>query len=157
MEYRGEERGRARPGRREFRTDGDLRERSTGELLKEFFEDGQVLVREEIRIARAEMKEEAKKAARGGAAFGVGGVLLNTALLTFSAFLVAVGWSFLPLWLSALIVTVIWAIAGGAALLYGRERMKRLEPESTVRSLKEDKVWAKDTMQSIRSHRHANA
>lgn len=144
-----------RPGRRHEAE--ALRERPTGELLKEFFENGQLLLKEEIRLAKAEARVEAKKAARAGAAFGAGGLFLHTALLLFAGFCVALLWGAMELWAAALIVFVVFAAIGVGAVLYGKKRLQTLEPDRTVRSLKEDKEWAKDTMQSIRSHRHANA
>lgn len=150
------EHGYRREQRRDFR-DASLRDRDTGDLLKELFAQAQVLVREELHLAKAETKYEAKKAVRAGAGFGAGGVLLHTALLVGAACLVAVGWSFLPLWASALIVCAIFAIAGAIALSYGKQRMDSIEPERTVQNLKENQRWAKDTMQSIRLHRHADA
>lgn len=134
-----------------------LQSQSTGELLKEFFNEGQILLKEEIRLAKLEAKAEAKKTAKAGALAGAGGVLLHTALLVFAAFLVAVGWTFLPLWVSALIVFVLFAIVGGVALMLGKNRIEKVEPDRPVRSFKEDREWASDTMRSIRSHRHANA
>ena len=143
------------------RFDGDgLRadeERPTAELIKELFAEGRVLVKEELRLARAEAKVEAKKAARAGAAFGAGGVLMHLALFPLVACLVAIFDAFLPLWLAALVVTVLVAGAGAAAIFYGKKRLETLEPERTVRTFKEDKEWARDTMQSIRSHRHGHA
>lgn len=154
MEYREE--GYRRERRRDFR-DASLRDRDTGELLKELLAQAQVLVREELRLAKVEAREEAKKAARAGAGFGVGGALLYVALLVGAAAMVAAWWIILPLWASAVIVCGFFAIVGGIALAYARERAKKLELERTVRTLKEDRQWAKDTMQSIRSHRHASA
>jgi hypothetical protein len=132
-------------------------ERPTAELVKEAFSEARLLVKEELRLAKAEAKTEARKAARAGAGFGAGGVLLHLALFPFVACLVAIFDAFLPLWLAALVVTVLVAGAGGAAIFYGKKRLETLEPERTVRTFKEDKEWAKDTMQSIRSHRHGNA
>ncbi|MBX5480587.1 MAG: phage holin family protein [Myxococcaceae bacterium] len=139
------------------RGDGDLRAMPTGDLVKDVLANAQILLREEIRLAKAEVREEAKKAGRAGAAFGAGGVLVHTALLAFAAFLIAVGWGLMPLWLSALIVCAIFAAAGGIALFYGKKRVETLEPKRPVQSLKEDRKWARDTMQSVKSHRHANA
>lgn len=153
MERRFENHGsRDRP----FAGDG-LEHRPTPDLLKEFFHEGQILLKEEIRLAKTEVREEAKKAGKAGAALGTGGVLLHTALLLFAGFLVAVGWAVMPLWLSALIVFALFAIAGAVALLYGKKKLEHLEPQRPVQSLKEDKEWASDTMRSIRSHRHGNA
>lgn len=157
MNYRndGYEEYRARSGG--FGADEGIREAPTGELVKELFSNAQVLLREEVRLAKLEVRSEAKKAAKAGGLFAGGGVLLHTSLLLFAGFLVAALWGAMPLWASALIVFVLFAGAGAAAVFFGKKRLELVEPERTVRSLKEDKEWAKDTMQSVRSHRHGNA
>ena len=135
----------------------DLHDRPTGELLKEFFSNGQLLLKEEIRLAKVEARAEAKKAAKAGAAMGAAGVLGHTALLLFAGFLVAMLWGAMALWVAALIVFALFAGGAAVAFFYGKKRLQHLEPERTIKSLKEDKEWARDTMQSIRSHRHGNA
>jgi putative superfamily III holin-X len=134
-----------------------LEERPIGELVGELFAEGKTLLREEVRVAKAEVRAEAKKAARAGAAFGAGGVVLHAALLLLAATLVLIGDTFMPAWLSALIVTVLFAIGGGAAIAYGRKRLAETDPSRPVKNLKEDGRWAKETMRSIRSNVHGNA
>ncbi len=139
------------------RVDGDVRAHSTPDLLKELFQESSVLLKEEFRLAKIEATREAKKAAKAGASMGVGGVLLHTGWLAFAGFLIAVGATFMPVWLSALIVSIL-LLAGGAALaMAGKKKLEKVEPDRTLSSLKEDKEWVKDTMQSIRSQRHGNA
>lgn len=138
------------------RGDG-LADRPTADLMKELFEDGQELLRQEVRLAKAEIREELKRAARAAGMIAGGGAVFYAALLAGAATLIAIGATVLPLWLSALIVTVLLGAAGGVAVVMGRRELQQLEPERTVKSLKEDRQWAKETMQSIRSSRHAHA
>jgi hypothetical protein len=134
-----------------------LEERPIGDLLGELVQDGQRLLREEVRAAKAEIRDEAKKASRAGAAFGAGGALLHAALLCLAATIVLVGATFLAAWLSALIVTAILAGGGYAAWTYGKKRLAATDPSRAVAGIKEDGRWAKETMQSIKSSRHAHA
>ncbi len=143
--------GRFRPG------DGDLRDRPLGELIGELLADGQALLRDEVRLAKAEVREEARKATKGGAAIGAGGAVLYAALLFFGVTLVLLGATFLPPWVSALIVTAIYAAAGWAALNFGRQELRRTRPTRAVEHVKEDARWAKETMRDIKSSRSANA
>jgi uncharacterized membrane protein YqjE len=141
---------RVRPG------DG-LQDRPLGDLLRELVQEGQGLVRDEVRLAKAELRTEAAKAKKGGAALGAGGAVAYAAVLLLGATLVLVGATFLPAWLSALIVTGLYAIAGGALLSYGKKELRQTDPSRPVESIQEDARWAKETMRDIRSSRSANA
>jgi prepilin signal peptidase PulO-like enzyme (type II secretory pathway) len=154
MQFRDEEYGSLN-GRR-FGQDG-LADKSTPELLQELLENGRIIIGEEVRIARAELRDEAKKAGKAGAAFGAGGVLLHVALLCFAGCLIALGALVMPVVLSALIVAVLFGGIGAAALYWAKNKTKDIYPDQTVRTLKEDKEWAKGMMQSVRSERHASA
>jgi VIT1/CCC1 family predicted Fe2+/Mn2+ transporter len=127
------------------------------ELLRELVGDGQRLVREEVRLARAELREELRKGARGGAGLGAGGALLYAALLCLAAALVLAGSTFMPAWLAALIVTAIYAGAGLAAVQYGKQKLAQAQPARAVQGLQEERRWASETMRDIKSSRHAHA
>src|SRR5688572_1828965 len=60
---------------------GHVEALATRELVKELFDDAQSLARDELRLAKLELKEEAKKAARASVSTGAGGVLLHGAFL----------------------------------------------------------------------------
>jgi uncharacterized membrane protein YqjE len=144
--------------RREWQDDGSgLREQPLGELLRELVGEGQALLRDEVRLAKAEIREEAKKATKGGAAMGAGGAVLYAALLLLGATLVLVGATFLPAWVAALIVTALYAIAGLAALSWGKKELKRTDPARPVEPFKEDGRWARETMHDIKRSRSAHA
>jgi uncharacterized membrane protein YqjE len=134
-----------------------LQEVPLRELLRELVEDGQTLLREEVRLAKAELREEGRKAARGGAALGGGAAVLFAALLCFAATLVLLGATFMPAWLAALIVTAIYAGVGAAALYSGKRRLGEARPAKAIENIQEDKRWATETMRDIRSSRHAHA
>ncbi len=137
--------------------DPRLEERPLGDLVGELVQDAQLLLREEVRLAKAEIREEAAKAGRAGAAFGAGGALLHAALLCLAATLVLVGATFLPAWLSALIVTALLAAVGWVALRYGRQKLAEADPSRVTENLREDGRWARETMRGIASSRHARA
>lgn len=133
--------------------------RPTPDLVKELIEQGQYLLKEEFYLAKEEARSEAKQAGKAGASLGAGGAILYVGVMAFAGFLIAVGNTFLPLWLSALIVSVLFLVVGGIVLKNGQNKFKHINPKHsrTVGTLKEDKEWAKDTMQSVKSHRHAHA
>jgi hypothetical protein len=126
---------------------GPRPERSLGELFQELSQDTSALIRQEMALARAEMSERVSAFARDAAMMAVGGVLVLLALFALTATLIlgliALG---LDGWLAALIVTVVYAAAGGAIIMSGRAAMKRrsLTPVETVDSIKETAQWLKN-------------
>jgi hypothetical protein len=120
-------------------------EPSIGELVHGISEDLSTLVRQELALAKAELKEEAAKAGKGAGLLGATGyaghmvLLFGTFALVFGiGSLTGLGWA-------CLIVTLLWA--AGAAVLggAGRRTLRTVhpKPEQTIESLKEDAQWAR--------------
>ncbi|MDG5803897.1 phage holin family protein [Streptomyces ossamyceticus] len=118
---------------------------TVGELLSTVTSDVQTLFRQEVELARTEVKQEATKAGKAAGMYGGAGfagymvlLFLSVAALLGLANVMDGGWA-------ALIVTAVWAVA--AAVLYqrGRSRMRTVspKPEHTVETLKEDAQWAR--------------
>jgi uncharacterized membrane protein YqjE len=132
---------------------GDLRERPLGELLKQLSEETTRLVHQELELAKAELAQKGRQAARGAGLFGAAGVvgLLAAAALT-ACFILALN-AVTPAWLAALIVAVVYAAAAAVLALRGRNRVKQAVPpvpEQTIETLKEDVQWAKTQTRSAR-------
>lgn len=120
-------------------------DRSVGELLSEVTSDIQTLFRQEVELAKAEIREEATKAGKaagmyGGAGFGGYMVALFASLAAMFglANVMDTGWA-------ALIVTGVWAVIAAVLFVMGRSRMREVspKPEQTVETLKEDAQWAR--------------
>lgn len=120
-------------------------ERSTGELLSEVTSDLQVLFRQEVELAKAEIKEEGTKAGKAAGMFGGAGfagymvlLFLSLAAMFGLAGVMDEGWA-------ALIVAALWGIAGAVLYQKGRAKMRTVspKPEQTVQTLKEDAKWAR--------------
>jgi uncharacterized membrane protein YqjE len=126
--------------------DQDLRERGIGELVKNLATQTSTLVRQEIKLAQAEVTEKGKVAGKGaGMLAGAGvGALLGLGALT--ALLIIVLDSFLPLWLAALIVTLVWFAVAAVLALSGKKALQAATPPvpQTVETVKEDIQWAKN-------------
>jgi hypothetical protein len=123
----------------------DVEDRSLGELLGDVTRDLSTLVRQEIELAKVEIKDEVTKAGKAGGMLGGTAVaaLMSLLLLSFAA-----AWGLaevVPEGVAFLIVGVIYAAV--AAFLYrtGRERLQQVHPvpEQTIDTLKEDAQWAK--------------
>lgn len=122
-------------------------DRSLGELFSELAHESSTLVRQEIALARTELSQKAALAARGVGFVAVGGVLAYAGLLAvMAAIIVALGAVGIPLWLSALLVGIVFAATGYAFIRKGLGALKSrgLQPRQTMESLREDARWAKE-------------
>jgi hypothetical protein len=114
---------------------------STADLVKLAGEQISQLVREELALARAEMTAKAKRAGTGAGLFGAAGVLALYGLAALLATLVIVLDLVLPLWLAALIVTIVLLAAAGVMALVGRGQVREATPpvpEQAVGSIRAD-------------------
>jgi hypothetical protein len=119
---------------------GDLRQEPVADLLKQVRDEAQTLVSQEIRLARAEMTEKAKQIGVGAGMVGGAGYLGHLAALGLMLCLIFALATFLPGWLAALIVTVVFAAGAGALALAGKKRIQKAGPpvpEKTVESVKQ--------------------
>ena len=123
----------------------DARERGIGELVKDLAGQTSTLVRQEIKLAQAEVTEKGKVAGRGAGLLAGAGVAAVLMLGTLTAVLVVALDSALPLWLAALIVTLLWGIVAAVLAQTGRKALQAATPPApqTVETLKEDIQWAK--------------
>jgi Putative Actinobacterial Holin-X, holin superfamily III len=128
-----------------------LREQPMGKLFKELSNDLSTLVRQEMRLAQAEMTEKGKKAAVGVGLFGGAGIVGLLGLGALTTCLIAALATGVALWLAALIVTVVYSAAAGALAMTAKKEVSEATPpipEQTVNSLKEDAQWAKTQLPS---------
>ena len=113
--------------------------RSVGDLIGEVSNDLSTLMRQELALAKAEVKAEATKTGKaagmlGGAGFAGYMVALFASIALWWALANGMdeGWA-------ALIVAVLWAVVGAVLYSLGRSRLKSVhpKPERTVQTLKE--------------------
>jgi uncharacterized membrane protein YqjE len=133
------------------RPDNELRDHSTGELLKQLSNETTTLVRQEIELMKAELAAKAKPAGIGAGMFGGAGLFGLGAFLTLTAFFVVLLDGAMAIWLAALIVAVVYAAIAGVLALRGRQKVKEatpVAPEQTMESVKEDVQWAKTRARS---------
>ncbi|GAA0220763.1 phage holin family protein [Saccharothrix mutabilis subsp. mutabilis] len=114
-----------------------------GQLVGDLTQDLSRLLRQELELAKAEIRQEATKAGKATgmlAAAGFAGymtaVLLSLAAVFGLAYLIGLGWA-------ALVVAVLWGIAGAVLYSSGRTRLRTVspKPERTIETLKEDAAW----------------
>ncbi|MBT2484471.1 MULTISPECIES: phage holin family protein [unclassified Microbacterium] len=110
---------------------------SLGDLLGEVTSDLSTLMRQELELAKAELKQSAMKAGRGAGMLGGAGYaammaifFLSVALWWAIGYLTGLGWS-------AVIVAVIWGIIALVLFLNGRKQLKSVDgAPRTVDTLK---------------------
>ena len=96
--------------------DNELRDRPTGELLKELSDQTTTLAKQEVELAKAELTEKGKQAGKGAGMFGGAGLFGVTAFLALTACVIALLATALDhVWLAALIVAVPVRGRGGSA------------------------------------------
>lgn len=130
-----------------------LRERPTGELVKDLSTQVSTLVRQELELAKVELTAKGKEAGIGAGLMGAGGVvaLFGVGALTAAAILALD--LVVAAWLAAVIVGVIWLAVAGILALVGRKHARKAGPpvpEQTVETVKEDVRWTKDSVQAAR-------
>ncbi|MET0418078.1 MAG: phage holin family protein, partial [Actinoplanes sp.] len=115
----------------------DTQAQPTGQLVTQLTEQVSTLVRDELTLARIEMVEKGKRAGKGAGLLGGAGVV---ALYGVGALLVTAGAALalvMPVWLAALIVTVVLFAAAGVAALVGKKQVQQAlppEPEEAMAS-----------------------
>lgn len=118
---------------------------SLGSLIRGILVDLRTLIREEVALARLEIREQATRARTAAMSFGVAiGALAFGA--TFLLIAIAMGVADLlnwPVWAGFLIVAVLLTLVGFVMLSSGRKQLRdfRAVPEGTVTTLKENSEW----------------
>jgi hypothetical protein len=111
---------------------------SLGDLLGEVSRDISTLMRQEVELAKAEIRESATRAGKGAGMFGAAGYAAMMCVL----FLSIAGWWGLGYLIgnawSALIIAAIWAIIGLILFVVGRSTLKFIRGiPQTVDTVKE--------------------
>jgi hypothetical protein len=125
------------------------------ELVKQLSDQATRLVQLEVELAKGELREKAKHAGVGAGMFGGAAVLGLYAVGALTATIILALATFLPGWLAALIVTVIYAAIAGVLALRGKSQVKQAGPpvpEQAVETTKEDVRWLKTRAQSAREN-----
>jgi hypothetical protein len=119
--------------------DRDVSGVSVAALVGEVTQDLSTLMRQELELAKAEVKQEAVKTGKAAGMLGGAGFAGYMTLLFVS---IAVWWGLANVmdqgW-AALIVTGIWALIGAVLFMVGRRRLQQVHPtpERTAETVKE--------------------
>jgi hypothetical protein len=141
----------------------ELRDESTGQLVKQLTGEVSTLVHQEMELAKALLREEAeraresvgrdialakdelsekgKHAGMGAGMFGGAAVAAILALGTLTAFLILALDGVMDNWLAALIIGLVWTAAAIFLALRGRAELRKMGspmPERAINQLKAD-------------------
>lgn len=129
-------------------------EPSLGELFKRVTTDTNELVRQEIALAKTEMRQASATLARDGTKIGVGLGLALVGAFAFTAFLIAGLGRLLDgrYWLSALIIGVVLLAIGALFARNALADVKRrgLTPDQTMATLRDDAAWARREARDVK-------
>ena len=120
---------------------------SIGAIIGDVANDLSTLMRQEVALAKAEVRQSVRQTANGAAKLGVAAALATVGALVLTAFLVLLLGDLLDnYWLSALIVGLAFLIIGGLLAMSGMRKLRavQLAPEATLATLKEDKAWVQE-------------
>ena len=127
---------------------------SFGSLVRGILMDLRTLVREEIALARVEIREQAGRARAAAVSFGIaagalafGGIFLLIAMATAIADLL--DW---PVWAGFLVMAVLLSLIGFVTLASGRRKLAAVHavPRETISTLKENSAWIAKRLSSVR-------
>lgn len=115
-------------------------DRSIGDVLGDLFHDGSELIRQEIELAKTEMRENLSALMRDGVGIVIGGVVAFVGLFALVAAAILALGLVLPYWASALIVGGLMVIIGMIMVMTNLQAIKKngLAPTKTMETIKED-------------------
>ena len=121
--------------------------RALSDVLQDILRNLQELVRSEIRLAKAEVRADARDTAVSATWLIAGvGCALSAWMLALWAAVYGLA-SVVPLWASALLIALVVAAAAATLIAVGRRRIATIRPlpERTVASVKENLAWLKQS------------
>jgi uncharacterized membrane protein YqjE len=120
-------------------------QRSLGQVVSDLSTDLSTLMKQEVQLAKVELKEEVSKVGKGAGMLGGAGFAGWFVLLFLSLALTYTLDNWLPIEIGALITALVWGVVAAVLALKGRAELKEANPQlpQTQQTLKEDVQWAK--------------
>jgi uncharacterized membrane protein YqjE len=128
-------------------------DRALADLMRDLSQQSTELIRQEIELAKAELRQKGKAAGIGAGMFGAAGLIALFAVGGLTACLILALATAMDAWLAALIVAVVYLAAAGVAALLGKGKVQEATPpapEQAIESTKEDVQWTKHRAQAAR-------
>ncbi|MDH6546463.1 hypothetical protein M2164_000757 [Streptomyces sp. SAI-208] len=131
------------------RTGGAAQE-PVGELVQRASQQLSQLVRDEMRLAQAEMTQKGKRFGKGGGLFGGAGLMGVLTLQALVATAIAALSLVMDVWAAALIVTGVLAVVTAVMAALGKQQIGKASPptpERTMDSVRADVTEIKEKAQ----------
>ncbi|WP_329599675.1 phage holin family protein [Streptomyces pseudovenezuelae] len=129
---------------------GSAAQEPVGELVQRASQQLSQLVREEMRLAQAEMTRKGKRFGKGGGLFGGAGLIGVLTLQALVATAIAALALVLDVWAAALIVTGVLAAVTALMSVLGKRQISKASPpapEQTMDSVKADMAEIREKAQ----------
>lgn len=125
-------------------------EHSASELVKQAAEQVSVLVRDELKLAQAEMTSKARNAGQGMGMLGGGALIALYGVACLIACAVIAISHVLQAWLSALIVGAILLAVAAVVSATGRQHMKKATPPVPTEAVESVKTDVEEIREKVR-------
>lgn len=128
--------------------------RSLGSLFRDLSADASVLIRQEVALAKTEMRRNVRALARDVGSMALWGVVAALGGLVMVAFLVAgLGDLLDNYWLAALIVALLFIAVGAFMALRSLRHLRtvQMKPQETVATLRDTQAWAQGEAAELRA------
>jgi hypothetical protein len=132
------------------RRPAETAEHSVGELVKQASEQLSALMRQEMRLAQAEMTQKGKRAGLGGGMYGGAAAVAYVAFMAFAAAAIAGLWLVVPLWGAALIVGGVLLVVAAILAMLGKQQMRQAKPPMPGRAIKGMKADVETIRERVR-------
>ena len=126
-----------------YRTD-----RSAADLVRDIISNVQEMVRSEVRLAKAEVREEVDRTISGAKKLGVGAVAGLFALNFILWGVVLILGNVMPMWAATLVMGVALGAVAGVLLMKAKSEVHVPKPQKTIDNVKENVEWMKNQTRS---------
>ena len=117
---------------------------SLGDLVAAATQNLSTLMKQEVQLAKIEIKREVVAAGKGAGLLGGAGALGALGGIFVSIALAYALNEVLPTFLSFLLVGVVYLVVAGLLALVGKKSLSKVgPPEKTIATMKDDVAWAK--------------
>ena len=120
-------------------------EKSLGDLFTDLASNTGKLARQEVALAQTELTNKATTAGKNIGFLAVGGLVGYAALLGVIAAVILLLGQYMPVWVSALVVSLVVGIVAAFLIMSAIKGLKNMDPvpRETIETLQEDATWLK--------------
>lgn len=132
-------------------------DRSLADLARQLSLQTTQLARQEVELAKAELREKGKRAGAGAGLFGGAGALGFYALGALTACFIAALSEVFDVWLAALVVTAVYGLLAAILAWRGKAKVQQATPPVPERAMASVKEDVRFTKQRAHEARHPEA